>query len=40
MEVSAVFVSPAYKTSIAVGLLVLALLFRPDGLLASRRKVA
>lgn len=40
MEVSAVFVSPAYKTSIAVGLLVLALLFRPDGLLASSRKVA
>lgn len=40
MEVSAVFVSPAYKTSIAVGLLVLALLFRPDGLLSSTRKVA
>lgn len=40
MEVSAAFVSPAYKTSIAVGLLILALLLRPNGLFSSSREVA
>jgi len=37
MEVSALYISSDYKTVVAFGLLILALLFRPQGLVAPRR---
>jgi neutral amino acid transport system permease protein len=40
MEVSALYVSSDYKTVIAFGLLIVALLVRPQGLVADRRAVA
>jgi branched-subunit amino acid ABC-type transport system permease component len=40
MEVSALYISSDYKTAIAFGLLILALLFRPQGLVAPRRASA
>jgi branched-subunit amino acid ABC-type transport system permease component len=39
MEVSAAFTNPAYKTSIAVGILIVALLFRPSGLFSNAQAV-
>lgn len=39
MEVSASFMDPAYKTVIAFAILVLLLLFRPQGILRSRGRV-
>jgi branched-subunit amino acid ABC-type transport system permease component len=40
MEVSALYISSDYKTVIAFGLLIAALLVRPQGLVAARRAVA
>jgi neutral amino acid transport system permease protein len=40
MEVSALYISSDYKTVVAFGLLILALLFRPQGLVAPRRAAA
>jgi branched-subunit amino acid ABC-type transport system permease component len=40
MEVSAVYVDAAYKEVIAVGILILAILFRPSGLFTTARAVA
>lgn len=40
MEVSALYISSDYKTVIAFGLLILALLVRPQGLVAARRAAA
>jgi len=38
MEVSAAYIDPAYKEVIAVAILVLAILFRPNGLFSSARE--
>jgi branched-subunit amino acid ABC-type transport system permease component len=40
MEVSALYISSDYKTVIAFGLLIAALLVRPQGLVAARRAAA
>jgi branched-chain amino acid transport system permease protein len=40
MEVSALYISSEYKTVVAFTLLILALLFRPQGLVAIRRAAA
>lgn len=40
MEVSALYINSDYKTVIAFALLILALLFRPNGLVAARRAAA
>lgn len=40
MEVSALYISPDYKTSVAFAILILALLFRPQGLVAPRATAA